>query len=298
MTMKCKKILALFLALLIIVGIFAGCSSKSGNAFSGAAPEAAPDDGIYGNSSGTSSVITDRKLIRRVSLDAETENMDTLLNAIDSKITELGGYVENRSVRSGSRYGGREQSRYANLTIRIPAERLDEFVSHMSDVSNVTSTSEASEDVTLSYVATESRMKALQAEEERLLALIDSAANLSELLELEKRLTDVRTELEKVTSQLKLYDNLVDYGTVNLSINEVTQYTPTEEPTFWERISTGFTGSVKNLGVILRELVIFFVCALPYLVPMGAVAGIVLLIIKAVGKKKKENNPPQQTPNS
>ena len=62
--------------------------------------------------------------------------------------------------------------------------------------------------------------------------------------------------------------------------------------------STGFTGSVKNLGVILRELVIFFVCALPYLVPMGAVAGIVLLIIKAVGKKKKENNPPQQTPNS
>lgn len=296
--MKCKKILVLLFALLITAGILAGCAAESGNKFAGGVPEAAPNDGIYNSSNSTSDVVTDRKLIRRVSLDAETENMDTLLNAIDSKVAELGGYVESRSVRGGSRYGAREQSRYADLTIRIPAQRLDEFVTHVGDVSNVISTSETSEDVTLSYVATESRMKALQAEEERLLTLIDSAANLSELLELEKRLTDVRTELEQVTSQLKLYDNLVDYGTVNLSISEVAQYTPTEAPSFWERISTGFIGSVRNLGVILRELVIFFVCALPYLVPMGAIAGVVLLIVRLASKKKKRPEPPQNNPDN
>jgi len=287
--MKHKRILALVLALLLV---FAGCSAKTMDNYSGAAPEAAPEDGIYDSSSGSSNVVTDRKLIRRISMDAETEDMDALLAAIDTKVAELGGYVESRSVRSGSSYSSYEQSRYATLTVRIPAQRLDEFVSHVGGVSNVTSTSETSEDVTLNYVATESRMKALQAEEARLLALIDSAANLSELLELEKRLTDVRTELEKVTSQLKLYDNLVDYGTVNLSIREVTQYTPTEEPTLWERISTGFTGSMKNLGFILKELVIFFVCALPYLLPLAGIGGIVLLILKLVGKKKKDTPPP------
>lgn len=287
--MKRKRLLALFLAVLLILS---GCSAQKMNSYSGAAPEAATDAGIYDSSSGSSNVVTDRKLIRRISLDAETEDMDGLLTAIDTKVADLGGYVESRSVRSGSSYSSYAQNRYATLTIRIPAAQLDEFVTHVGGVSNVTSTSETSEDVTLNYVATESRMKALQAEEERLLALIDSAANLSELLELEKRLTEVRTELEQVTSQLKLYDNLVDYGTVNLSIQEVTQYTPTEEPTFWERISTGFSQSVENLGLILQELIIFFVCALPYLLPLLGIGGIVLLILKLVSKKKKRTPPP------
>jgi hypothetical protein len=294
--MKCKKLLALLLVALLL---FAGCSKQTGSSdFYNEKPEADPGDGIYDSSSGTSNVVTDRKLIRRISLDAETEDMDPLLTGIDAKVSELGGYVESRNIRSGSSYASYRQSRYATLTIRIPADRLNEFVSHVGDVSNVTSTSETSEDVTLNYVATESRMIALQAEEQRLLTLIDEAANLSELLELEKRLTEVRTELERVTSQLKLYDNLVDYGTVNLSISEVQQFTPTEEPTFWERISTGFVASVKNLGVILTEFVIFFVCALPYFVPLAAIGGIVLMIIKLAGKQKKGPQPPQNTPNT
>lgn len=296
--MKCKKLLALLLAALLLTASFAGCAAESKDSYAGGSSEAAPGDGIYDSGSGTSNVVTDRKLIRRISLDAETEDMDTLLGSLDAKVAELGGYVESRSVRSGSNYASYKQNRYATLTIRIPAERLDEFVTHVGGISNVTSSSENTEDVTLNYVATESRMKALQAEEERLLALIDGAANLSELLELEKRLTEVRTELERVTSQLKLYDNLVDYGTVDLSISEVVQYTPTEEPTFWERISTGFTDSLKNLGVILTELVIFFVCALPYLIPLAVIGGIVLLIVKLVSKKKKGPQPPQNTPNT
>lgn len=296
--MKFRKILALLLAALLAVSAFAGCASNSKDVYTGGSAELAPENGIYDSNSSNSSVVTDRKLIRRISLDAETEDMDALLTGIDAKVAELGGYVESRNIQSGSSYASYRQNRYATLTIRIPAQRLDDFVSHVGNVSNVTSTSETSEDVTLNYVATESRMKALQAEEARLLALIDEAANLGELLELEKRLTEVRTELEKVTSQLKLYDNLVDYGTVNLSISEVQQYTPTEEPTFWERISTGFAESVKNLGVILTEFVIFLVCALPYLIPMGAIAGVVLLIVKLCRKKKKGPNPPFPTQNN
>lgn len=293
--MKFRKTLALLLAALLVAGAFVGCSSNSKDAYVGGSAEVAPGDGLYDNNSGNSSVITDRKLIRRISLEAETEDMDALLTGIDAKVAELGGYVESRNIRSGSSYASYRQSRYATMTIRIPAQQLDDFVGHVGDVSNVTSTNETSEDVTLNYVATESRMKALQAEEARLLALIDEAANLGELLELEKRLTEVRTELERVTSQLKLYDNLVDYGTVNLSISEVQQYTPTEEPTFWERISTGFTESMKNLGVILTELVIFLVCALPYLIPLAAIGGVVLLIVKLCKKKKKGPKPPFPT---
>lgn len=294
--MNVKKALALLLAALMTAAAFTGCSSMSASSdvvYNGGV-EVAPNDGIYDSGSTVTPEITDRKLIRKISLDVETEDMDTMLGGINDKVAQLGGYVESRNIRTGSNYTSSQQHRYATLTVRIPAERLDEFVAHVDAAGNVTSTGETTDDVTLNYVATESRMKALQAEEARLLALIDKAANLTELLQLEKRLTEVRTELEEVTSQLKLYDNLVEYGTVTLSISEVREFTPTEEPTFWERISDGFTTSVENLGKLLQELVILFVCALPYLVPVGAITGIVLLIIKLATRKKK--SPPETKP--
>jgi Flp pilus assembly protein TadB len=169
-------------------------------------------------------------------------------------------------------------------------------VTHVGSESNVTSTNETSDDVTLSYVATQSRMTALQKEEARLLELIDKAANLTDLLELEKRLTQVRTELENVTSQLLLYDNLVDFGTVNVNVREVQKLTPVEEPGFWQRITTGFTESLENLWIFLQELAIFLVVASPYLVTIGAVAFVTVLIIRLSIRRKRAAKSKKQPP--
>ena len=277
--MNTKKILLLLLAAVMIAGLFVGCSAPSYSGGYATDSEAAPSDDIYDSGSSVSPAVTDRKLIRRISMDLQTREIETLLAAIDEKVAELGGYVESRNVRMGS---GSDSNRSATLTVRIPADKLDAFTKHVTSVSNVTATSESAEDITLNYVATESKKKALEAEEERLLALIDKAANLTELLQLEKRLTEVRTDLEQVTSQLKVYDNLVDYGTVNLDITEVKEYTPVEEPGFWERITTGFANSMRNTGMILQELLIFFVCAIPYLTPPAVVVIVILLIVLLV----------------
>lgn len=315
--MKMKKLTALLMSALLLVGILAGCAAKSMDyAYnSGAAPEAAEDrdyilsDGIYDSADAavvekaesSSKPVTEQKLIRKIDLETETENLDALLSALDAKVNALGGYIENRNVYTGSRYTSYRASRWANLTVRIPKDQLDAFVAHVESESNVTSSNESADDVTLSYVATQSRMTALEKEEARLLELIDKAANLTELLELEKRLTEVRTELENVTSQLRLYDNLVDYGTIDISIQEVQTLTPVEEPSFWQRITTGFMESLQNLWTFLKELAIFLIVALPYLVPLALLVTVLVLIIRrAIRKRKmakwqpplpKENNP-------
>ena len=309
-----KKLIAVLLASLMLASLLAGCGATKMEADLGYA-EAPMENGNYGyvtdeiydstiskdqsaaedhtDEKVQSQTVTDRKLIRRITINAETEDLDALLAAIDAKVSFLGGYTESRNVYTGSRYSDRTNRRYANLTLRIPKDKLDEFVSHMQDESNVTSSNETSDDVTLTYVATKSRMTALQKEEARLLELIDKAANLSELLELEKRLTEVRTELEQVTSQLLLYDNLVDYGTITLSISEVQELTPVEEPGFFTRITTGFTGSLRNLWTFLKELAIFLVVALPYLLPVAVVAlTVVLLIRRSVRKRRNARKQP------
>lgn len=79
-------------------------------------------------------------------------------------------------------------------------------------------------------MAITSRITALETEESRLLELLAAAANMSDLLEIESRLTEVRTELEKVKSQLRIYENQVSYGTIYLTVSEVKEYTVVEEP--------------------------------------------------------------------
>lgn len=305
--MNIKKLIALLLTVLMLASVLAGCAGAAKDAAMhdfavGEAPmeNGAYDalaDGIYDSATADRApAVTDRKLIRKISLNTETEDMDALLFAIDSKVSALGGYMEKREVYTGSRYSSYTAVRRASLTVRIPKDKLDEFVAHVGNESNVTSSNESSDDVTLSYVAVQSRMTALQKEEERLLALIDEAANLTELLELEKRLTEVRTELENVTSQLLLYDNLVDYGTIDLSIQEVQKLTPVEEPGFWTRMTTGFMESLRNLWSFLKELAIFLVVAFPYMIPFAVIALVIVLIIRLSIRKRRKNKAKRQPP--
>lgn len=290
--MKLKRALSLLLAILLITALFAGCSAKapaSGNAGSAgdsfSSESAKPETGLDGSTVLNPGVADDRKLIRTIAMNAETENMDELLSLISLRIKEMGGYVESREIYSGSAYEN-HRSRYATLTIRIPAKSLDTFVSHVEGASNITSVSEDAEDVTLDYVATESHLKVLKAEEERLLKFLSEAKSVSEMLEIEKRLTQVRAELESVTSQLNAYDNLVSYGTVHLRISEVKQYTVVEEedPTLWERIGDGFMTSLKSLGNILEGLLVFFVSAIPFLIIPAIIAVVIVIVVR---KKKK-----------
>ena len=228
-----------------------------------------------------------RKLIRRVTMEVQTKNMDALLPEIEQQVAVLGGYLERKEIYSGS--GSTSQWRNANLLIRIPADKADQFLDTVGNAANVTSLNENLTDVTLDYVATESRIKALRAEEARLLELMDQAKNLSELLEVEARLTDVISELEAVESRLRLYDNQIDYTSIQLSIRQVTELTtPEDEMTIWERISTGFMNTLTGLGETLVDLFVWLIVFSPVLAVLGIVAFVAFKLIRFFRKRKQK----------
>lgn len=292
--MKYSRILALAMVVLLVTALFAGCGAASyengaKDYYTGSAGgEIAAESLTDSSSADTESLApTGQKLIRTLYLDAETENMDTLLPKVEEKTAELGGYIEGREVYNGSAYGG-SRYRHASLTIRIPADKLNDFVSHVAEASNITSNRETSENVTLKYVATESRVKALETEQARLLELLAQAESMEDLLKIESRLTEVRTELEQVTSQLRLYDNLVDYGTIHLELEEVVEYTEPKPETVWARMGTGFMESLEGIGDGFVELFVFLVASLPYLVLIAIVVVVVVVTVKRCRKKKAE----------
>lgn len=230
---------------------------------------------------------TERKLIKNVDMNVETREYDKLLSAVENKVTELGGYIESLDAYNGSSYYNYRSTRNANMTIRIPKDRLDDFLNTVSDLGNVTSRSENVQDVTLTYVDLQSHRDALQTEQERLLQLLEQAESIEDIITIEQRLSDVRYQLESMESQLRSYDNQVDYSTVYLYIDEVEVYTPVEEETTWERISTGFLDSLKSIGEGIREAAIWFVIHIPYLVIWAVVIAVIVLILKKIRKRTK-----------
>ena len=236
---------------------------------------------------------TDRKLIKTVSMDAETEHYDDLIAAIEEKLTALGGYTENRQTGS---YG--KTRRWSEMTIRIPAGSLNSFVAHVTESANVLRTSEETVDVTLQYSDTEAKIAALETERSRLMELLAEAGNLSEILEIEARLSDVTYELERYESRKRGYDNQITYATVHLHIEEVEVLTPMEEPTVWTRIRDGFMDSLEGVGDGIVDVFVYLVAGSPYLVVFGAVMALIILIARKQSRKaqKTKHSPPSENP--
>ena len=294
--MKKKQILSLTLALTLLCALLTGCGGSATASANKYAPmeeaaEAAPMAMDMAGStltmeagSGSTAVLPEsRKWIITVNMTAETEDLDAMTDALNERIAALNGYVEDQSIYNGSSYSS-HRYRSASLTVRIPADSVDSFTEDVEGIANVVRQEKNLEDVTLNYVSTESRMKALQTEEARLLEFMEQAETMADLLEIEARLTDVRYELERVTSQLRLYDNQIDYATVYLTVEEVQEYTPVEEPTFFERITGGFSDSLEGLWEGFVDCVVWVITSSPYLVVYGAAAFVLVLLIRRVRK--------------
>ena len=281
------RLFVLLLALLLLCG----CAAAPNDAGAMAPDVGNTGDGIYENGAASSTGIpqTSQKLIYTITIDAETDDLNTLLSDLEAQLAALGGYIQSKSVRAGSS-SANYSTRYATMTLRIPVEQFRSFVSHVQGATNILSSSETAEDVTLQYVAVESRIKALETEEARLLELLETAATLNDLLTLESKLSSVRQELEEIKSQMKLLENQIAYSTIHLNITEVVEFTVAKEtPTVWARISSGFVNSLKGVWKIFIELFVFLIVALPYLIIPAAIS--VLVIVRS---KKKKSNPPQK----
>ena len=284
---KMKKLFSLLICAMLLLNLTAcGGSSKATGAVvreeaAAEAPAMMADNAasLKGAESGSSVLPEGRKWIITIDMNVETDNLDNLLENLDRDIRTRGGYVEDQNIHNGSTYASRRY-RSANLTIRIPDEQAEQFTSDISGFANVVSQNLRREDITLKYVATSSRVTALETEEARLLELLAKAENMTDLLGIEARLTDVRYELENHASQLRLYDNQIDYATIYLYIEEVQEYTPVEEPGFFERIKTTFAKALEGLKNGIANITVFLVGNSPYILVFTALGFVIVKLAK------------------
>ena len=245
-----------------------------------------PDEG-----SGSDSV-KKRKLITTVSIEAETETLDSILQRVESEVEAFGGYIESSYIAQDRTYAGNNtytNRRRATLTLRVPESKLETVLSTLSGETNVLEESRTTEDITLTYVDIESRKKSLETQRESLLRLMEKAETVEDIITIEDRLSYVNYEIERMGGQLRSYDNLVDFATVHLTLREVVEYTPVqEEPeTVFSRIAKGFSHNLKSVGGGIVDFFVWFVSSLPQI---AVFAVVIAVFVKAMKWLKKRSD--------
>lgn len=231
------------------------------------------------------------KKIRTVNLSLELKSIEKVQKQIRAQVKTEGGYIESEEFNAKTGYG---DSDYLHLSLRIPKDKVDHFLEFLSGEGKILSKSESLEDVRLQYHDAENHIKALEKEQERVLALMDKAENVDQLIALESRLTDIRYQLESYHTEINDYDNKVDYSTVNLDLLERGSESLGEgQYSFSERVRDGFVQNIHGILYFFMNAVFFILVYMPQII---LVLGFAFVLVfwhklrkkKKAGKEKKE----------
>lgn len=227
--------------------------------------------------------IDPEKIITRLSLSFETVDFDDFKEGIEKLIEENEGYVEHSNLW----YGGYSRAyRRGEYTIRVPRENLNRFKDHVSELGHLTNESSDRQNVTSQYRDTESRLRIVETKEERILALLETADLMTDIIELERELNNIVYEKEHLSQQLMGLDDRIDYSVVNLNVEEVDRLSTTEDldTSLSTKIKNAFNDSIHFFYNTVENLIVFFVYSIPFLI----VLAILGLIARVFYKKYKK----------
>lgn len=230
----------------------------------------------------TDSVVSDRKIIRTVSMTVKTTAYEDSMQRIESMLSQYDAYLESSSEYTNSR-----NLRTVSLTIRVPAEQLDAFLSGTDTIGRVTSRDMTSTDVTASYQDTAARLENQRLLLTRLQALTDTAADLSSLLELENQIADTQYNIEQLERSLASTDKRVSESTVYLTMNEEAQPDLTDDTkTLGERIESALQTGWNAFITFLQDCLVFLTAALPF-IAVCVVVFLIVIIVRKVRRKRR-----------
>lgn len=300
-----KRGLTLLAALLLLLGLMSGCGGGGDTASSTAVSEdmvvteEAMDSGSYGGNMAAQMPesaegedggdrLRNAKMIYTADLTVETTAFDDAAASLRQMVEDMGGYFETASLYNR---GGDYRSAY--YTVRVPADQFQNLLTQVGELCHVVRKEESGDDISEQYYDTESRLITQQTKLERLQTLLAQAESMEDIITIESAISDTELAIEQLTGTLRQYDSLVDYSTVNITLEEVYKLSNAQEPptSFASRLGQAFASGWNGFVGFLEAMVMILAYAWVPVVVVLAVGGIVLW--RVLKKRKKENQPPE-----
>jgi hypothetical protein len=216
-----------------------------------------------------------QKIIKDARLRFETDDLDATFSRISTSVKKYGALVQKDE--SGKEYN----KLYRNVLVRVPSKHFDAFIAEVGNGVSYFETKEiTARDVTEEYVDLSARLKTKKALEQRYLELLSKAAKVSDMLEIEEKLSGVREEIEAQQCRLKYLDSQVSMSTVDIGFYKFTTAdggaTVSYGSKMWNAVKSGFFGiSTFFLGLL-------------YIWPVLLILGVLIFWIRRKLKNRKK----------
>ena len=163
--------------------------------------------------SGDVPALINRKIIYSASLGISSEAPNEVYSDVVDSLTTYGAYIESETITT---------NKYI-VKIRVLSENFTDFIDEIRQSGEVINYAKTSVDVTNQYSTFEARKLALETQQERIIELIATAEDLSDILTLEEARAEIEAELNEIGDSLANFDSLIDYSTIDLTINKATE---------------------------------------------------------------------------
>ena len=191
-----------------------------------------------------------QKIIKQASLRFETNDLKETYNQIQISIRQNNGKIQNDS--EGKEYN----NIYRYITVRIPSQNFDNFISSVSKgVSYFENKEISAEDVTEQYIDLTTRLKTKRKLEERYLQILQKATKISEILEIEKQISAIREEIEAKEGQLKYLESRVSESTVTIEFYKTIAQKEGIKASYGSKIWTAIQSGFYSLSEFLISII-------------------------------------------
>ena len=193
------------------------------------------------------------KMIYSAHIEMQTLSYEQAVEDIAALVERSGAYFEQKNFSNYS-----SGYRHASYTVRVPAEQFADFCAQVGTLCHVTWQDDSAENISEQYYDTQSRLETAQIKLARLQELLKKAENMEDIITIESAISDTELTIEQLTGTLRSYDSLVDYSTVNISLEEVYQLSNVEEPAqgFASRMGAAFRSGWNGFVDVLEGLAV------------------------------------------
>ncbi len=253
--------------------------------------EEAVEAEFRGEDGGSSDVpdVDPEKIIYSADATLETTDFDATVSGVLALVEKNGGWVESSSVNGANYYNisrGNSYNRSAYYVLRIPGDKFQTLMNSLSQLGNVPYTHVYTENVTAQYYDTQARLTAYEAQEQRLVEMMEIAETVEEIVILEDKLTELRYKIDSLQTSLNNWDRRVNYSTLSLSVEEVREYTPDEgRMSYGDELKQAFVDAIDGVGDFFKNALVFIVSIIPALVIILVLFFIFRPLLRKSGEK-------------
>lgn len=243
-------------------------ASAGGTAGGGAASGATGEEAGAGTASAALPEVGPR-IVKRAELRIEVarRGLARAISEASSIATRLGGFVAASSTSDAGDDGAS-----GTVTVRVPADRFDQARRELAGLGKVKGEEQSGQDVTGQLVDFDARLRSLQAQEEALRTLLGRARTVGEVLEVQGRLFDVRTQIEQLQAQRAQLADAADLSTITLRAFEPgAPLLREEEPEPSNELVRAFERAWDGAVAVVAGMIV----VVGYVLPLALLAGLV-----------------------